>query len=634
MPRKLDDILAELDKPAEAPKAEMPSFDVDESINRNAQLHGIPLEIAHAMIQQESGKKADAQSHKGAFGYGQLMPATAKELGVDINDPEQNIEGSMRYLKMMYDKYGDFPKALAAYNAGPGAVDKYGGIPPFKETQNYVTKILGNAKAPVETPVTEPVKEEKKGPRKLDDILNELGDVEEPMMPLIPGEELAGPPQGAPPTMSPEEEALLGAQEPAAQPTSFMDTPAIYTGLLGGMQSPQALLDQAQSFAEGLGKGTGYNKFIKPLTEKIADPIASALLGQDVAPIRQAQEQSTAQAVEENPLANWGGEMTSILAGPVGKITAPMKAATLLGKAAELGVAGALQGASYDVLSNNEATPQTVAENALLGGVLTPVLAGGLGGAVKGIKGFGKAVLNFAFKNKNPEVAEHIATKIGPTKSRGALESKNNALMKEAENGIKSVLSEHSNKTVNMKLISQDPRILKGLESLDNVEERKIVTNLLDKLAKYEKRGNISLEEANKFKQDLYKRSNFSARAKKYNTSEFQKSVALRVKEAIEDVTKDPRIKEFNKLWGNAIETQKMLEAMNGPYKLRTYIEAASVLTNPYLLAPVAAGHIATSTPGATTINALSNKIGTGVEKLSPDIITLINTLLPEKLRK
>lgn len=82
------------------------------------------------------------------MGLGQLMPGTAAELGVDPNDPYQNVEGAARYLSQQYGTFGTWPLALAAYNAGPGAVQKYGGIPPFAETQAYVPKILGG---PVET---------------------------------------------------------------------------------------------------------------------------------------------------------------------------------------------------------------------------------------------------------------------------------------------------------------------------------------------------------------------------------------------------------------------------------------------------------------------------------------------------
>jgi soluble lytic murein transglycosylase-like protein len=108
-----------------------------------ARKHGIPENLFLRLVQQESGWKPAARSHKGAIGLAQLMPGTARTLGVNPNDPKQNLEGGARYLKQMYNKFGSWRLALAAYNAGPGAVEKYNGIPPFKETKNYVRKILG-----------------------------------------------------------------------------------------------------------------------------------------------------------------------------------------------------------------------------------------------------------------------------------------------------------------------------------------------------------------------------------------------------------------------------------------------------------------------------------------------------------
>ncbi|WP_159804615.1 lytic transglycosylase domain-containing protein [Litoreibacter roseus] len=109
-----------------------------------ARKYGIPEDLFLRLVQQESGWKPNARSHKGALGLAQLMPATARNLGVDPTDPEQNLEGGARYLKQMYREFGSWRLALAAYNAGPGAVKRHGGIPPYRETKNYVRVILGS----------------------------------------------------------------------------------------------------------------------------------------------------------------------------------------------------------------------------------------------------------------------------------------------------------------------------------------------------------------------------------------------------------------------------------------------------------------------------------------------------------
>ncbi|TAG19848.1 MAG: lytic transglycosylase domain-containing protein [Rhodobacterales bacterium] len=108
-----------------------------------ARKHGVPEDLFLRLVQQESGWNPGAVSVKGATGLAQLMPGTAEVLGVDIADPEANLEGGARYLRMMYDKFGSWKLALAAYNAGPGAVEEHDGVPPYAETENYVAAILG-----------------------------------------------------------------------------------------------------------------------------------------------------------------------------------------------------------------------------------------------------------------------------------------------------------------------------------------------------------------------------------------------------------------------------------------------------------------------------------------------------------
>ncbi len=123
----------------------MNRYDLEDIARRTAASYNLPPEIFLRLINTESGFNPNAVSPKGATGLTQLMPDTAREMGVtNINDITQNIEGGARYLKKMVDKYdGNMELALAAYNAGPGNVDKFNGVPPFAETQNYLFKMLG-----------------------------------------------------------------------------------------------------------------------------------------------------------------------------------------------------------------------------------------------------------------------------------------------------------------------------------------------------------------------------------------------------------------------------------------------------------------------------------------------------------
>jgi soluble lytic murein transglycosylase len=130
--------------PAAAPAVGPPVANFAAEISEAAQRYGVPERLVEAVIRAESGFKPTAVSRKGARGLMQLMPGTAAQLGVrDSFDPRENIDGGVRHLKGLIDRYANNLRlALAAYNAGEGAVDRHRDVPPYPETQQYVTRIL------------------------------------------------------------------------------------------------------------------------------------------------------------------------------------------------------------------------------------------------------------------------------------------------------------------------------------------------------------------------------------------------------------------------------------------------------------------------------------------------------------
>jgi soluble lytic murein transglycosylase len=118
-------------------------YDYDPLIGEAAQAHRLPPALVKAVIAAESDFDPRAVSRAGAQGLMQLMPTTAANLGVaDPLEPTQNVHGGVSYLRSLLDRYGDLTRALAAYNAGPEAVDYYGGVPPYRETRAYVDRVL------------------------------------------------------------------------------------------------------------------------------------------------------------------------------------------------------------------------------------------------------------------------------------------------------------------------------------------------------------------------------------------------------------------------------------------------------------------------------------------------------------
>jgi soluble lytic murein transglycosylase-like protein len=131
------------------PAAAIAPKQLSDMVDRIAKQGGVEAPLVHSVIQAESNYNPSAVSTKGAQGIMQLIPATARRFGVtDVFDPEENIEGGVKYLRFLLDYYrGDYTRAIAAYNAGEGAVDKYNGVPPYAETQGYVRNVAKNLTA-------------------------------------------------------------------------------------------------------------------------------------------------------------------------------------------------------------------------------------------------------------------------------------------------------------------------------------------------------------------------------------------------------------------------------------------------------------------------------------------------------
>lgn len=143
--------LPETDRPPAPPPAgsraeAQPARDPRQIVTEAALRHGLPPEFVHAVAWAESGYRPDAVSPKGAVGIMQLMPATAALLGADPRNPDENVDAGVRFLRDLLLRYRSSPnpvrRALAAYNAGPGAVERYNGLPPYPETLNYVERVI------------------------------------------------------------------------------------------------------------------------------------------------------------------------------------------------------------------------------------------------------------------------------------------------------------------------------------------------------------------------------------------------------------------------------------------------------------------------------------------------------------
>lgn len=124
-----------------AMQGQLQQTQLQQLVQQAGQKQGVSPQLLNAVMRAESNGNPVARSPKGALGLMQLMPGTARELGVDAMQPAQNLQGGAAYLRKMGARFGTLDQALAAYNAGPGSVEKYGGVPPFAETKAYVQRV-------------------------------------------------------------------------------------------------------------------------------------------------------------------------------------------------------------------------------------------------------------------------------------------------------------------------------------------------------------------------------------------------------------------------------------------------------------------------------------------------------------
>ena len=571
---------------------------VEYKVRVAAQQAGIDPHMAASVANKESGFDVEAKSPTGVKGVMQVSGIAAKDLGYDPkdvrNNPDLNIMAGVQYLaKHGLEKYPD---------------------PAVKNS--YVKDVLHNTE------------KSKFGSRTLETILDEAGV----------------------PSLDSTAQTLSSPVEPTASPSAPLIAPSNAPVMMNSSpSSPSEALAASKSYLDALGIGAVARQMAKSKTLRdINVSVNKMLTGKDQSfeDIARERQGVTSKAQAEHPIASGAGTVAGILA-PIGATNLAGKAvstaakvipgaakaakmAPTLSKLAKFLTEGAVQGGTYEAVSNPQATQESVTHAAKVGAATNAVMAPVLAGAAKAAKGFGNALINFTTKTGRPEVAEYIAQHIGPTLTKTALAEKNQKVLNMTEEALQSHLAsldKAGNAGVDMRKIAQDPGIMKSLESLDNVEERAQVSKLLGKLAKYEEKGTISLQDANQFKRDLYKQANFNSRSSKFNIAKFQESVALNVKNAIEEASGSSTVKQLNQKLQNGIELKNAVAASDSPNKLRTYMEVAAAVTNPTTIPAIAAGRFATSTAGSTLLGTAASKIP---QAINPQVQTLLNTLVPQ----
>lgn len=589
-----------------------------------AQKIGVDPDIAAAIAKQESNFNPKAVSSTGVKGTMQVTNSTATSLGFDRNDPDENILAGVSLLKKGFDRHPDnLEKAIAIY-------------PAPKDRSHYIPSVINYAQQSKDLAA-------KSADDVFDQNLRDAG-IEVPNTQNVTTPDLSSPP--------PAQE-----QPDKVSSASLSD---LITGHRPQISESQAgagaTLAASKSFLDALGVGFVERQLGKSKTLRNAsESLNNFLLGEDKTFEQRAQEDQakTLAAQEEHPIASGAGTVAGILA-PIGAANLAtrgvMGAAKLVPGVARAAASapkiaalvkvlteGATQGGTYEAVTNPNASAESVGKAASVGAATNAVVAPVLAGAKALTKGFGNALVNFATKTGKPEVAEYITKFIGPSLNKVSLAEKNQTVLNATEDALQTHLKTLDSAGVagpDMRQVAQDETILKHIESLDNVNERAQATKLLDRLAKYEKRGQVSFEEANQLKRDLYKQANFNTKSDKYNLAAFQKQIALKLKGAIETASGSSKVRALNSKLQNGIELSDALHASTSPNRLRIYMEAVSALTHPITIPAIAAERFFTSVPGSTLTGGATSKISSGLNSVSPQIKELLNTLVPQATKK
>lgn len=627
--------------------------DLDKIIAKASKEQGVPENLLRAVIQQESGGDPKATSKVGAQGLMQLMPGTAKELGVtDPFDPEQNVLGGAKYLKQNFNQFGSWDLALAAYNAGPGNVKKYKGIPPFKETKNYVSKILKNSKAnktqlPSVMSLSEDevfgALEENTGkvpettlPANLNNMSDEeifglLEDGQEPSTPVTPQQVQQTPQEPQMDLSGTEGEALAGTQ-------SFLEGLGI-GAVSRGLSNIPGATEFSESFNDGLEILTrlGVQGNLEGYKPRSLEERAAKVQG------------ITEQAQEENPVASALGFGASFVtpggaAKTAGNLT--MKALTKLGtnpnkylKLARFLTQTAAEAAAVESVQK-DSDLESVGEAALAGAAT----AGAFRGATKVLKDVARkgseTFLNtFALKGKpSSGAATQLLDELPLRFTKSGILKANQANLVQTEAKLQNLLSSErlANKNIDLAKLLDSDDIYEVINKFDDAGQRGSASALLRNLVNVTNKGKVDLPTANRIKRAMWDTAFSDSGAKSSGAAKLNRVIGEKIRAAIQKASGSNEVAKLNQNLGNGIQLTKALNKLDNtsPSKLRLLGEAAILFTPGGLGAgEVIAGRALTNLPVATGLSKAATKSTGALDQVSPELARILGLTTSQALK-